>query len=158
MSRRDIVIGIIILAVVGFFIYRSQNVPNPQITSLPETSIEDKVKDKFNVDLPENAEKAELTSPNKTADFGVAVREEEGDVLGYSVLADLPDPTGGEFYQAWLVEGENYESLGKLTLAKGGWLLDTSMSTESSADSEVVVTKEKIFDSTPEEEVLRGSF
>ncbi len=74
------------------------------------------------------------------------------------VLADLPDPEKGSYYEGWLVKGDSVISTGRMQIAKGGYLLEFNSNTDYSDHSEVVVTKEKTADKNPEEHILEGSF
>jgi len=75
-----------------------------------------------------------------------------------TILAGLPDPKTGYFYQGWIVNGTTYLSLGKLRVAKGGYLVDFRSTTNYSNIKNVVVTLEKVFNNTPETRILEGSF
>jgi len=51
-----------------------------------------------------------------------------------------------------------YISTGRLTLAKGGYMLEFESSRDYSEYSEVVVTLEAVDDKKPEKHILEGSF
>jgi hypothetical protein len=48
--------------------------------------------------------------------MGIATRSE--------ILADLPDPTNGQYYQVFLEKDGKTVLLGRLEKAKGGWILN----------------------------------
>jgi len=79
-------------------------------------------------------------------------------------LADLPDPESGEFYQTWIQRGsegdEDYSlvSVGKMTLAKGGWMLSYRSGSDYSDYSQVIISLEKTFDDSLENVVLEGNY
>lgn len=163
--RRDIVIGIIILiliAVAVYFILKPSS--EPEITIEEEPSVEEVIEESFKLEIPEDVEKAELRAVKGEDYTAIATRKYEGGKYTHAVLADLPDPEVGSFYEGWLVRGnpedEDFDviSTGKLIIAKGGYLLDFESSTDYSDYGNVVITLEKIADSTPEEHVLEGSF
>ena len=88
----------------------------------------------------------------------------EDKIFKLTILADLPDPNSSEFYQGWLQKGNEWDedysmiSLGKMTLAKGGWMLNFQSTTDYSEYDKALVSKEKTFDKNLEESVLEGTF
>lgn len=162
MNRRDIVIGLGILLVVAgiiYFVRRPSNTP----LEIPEQTVEQKMEDKFKTQIPEGVDKAELTDVTGGDASGIATRDYTDGKFNHAVLADLPDPVSG-FYEGWLVRGQegesdfNFISTGKLRMAKGGYMLDFSSDKDLSDYSKVVITHETLFDSTPEDHILEGSF
>jgi len=167
MSRRDIVIGLIIVAVLaGVILIRQRNSGNEDEMRVPETlsSVEEQIEDKFNLQFPDDVDKAELKSVSEKPESAIATRKFENGTFTATVLADLPDSEPGSFYQAWLVKGEEGEegyaiiSMGKLQIAKGGWMVSFESNTDYSDYSKVLLTSEKVSDNSPEEGRLRGSF
>jgi hypothetical protein len=163
--RRDIVIGVVILilvAVAAYFILKPSD--EPEITIDQTSSVEDELEESFKFELPEDVEKVELSAVRGDGSRAIATRKFENGTYSHTVLADLPDPESGTFYEGWLVRGksgdENFAiiSTGQLTIAKGGYLLNFESSTDYSDYGSVVITLEKVADSTPEEHVLQGSF
>lgn len=160
MKRQDIVFGgiLVLVIAIAYFYFKNEPAPTVPIEENKSQAIDQKVKDKFNATLPENIEKTELTS-SKNDYFAAATRAYENGDFELTVLADLPDPESGKFYQAWLNTGDGQMlSLGKLTMAKGGWLVNYHSKTDQSEYNEVIVTLESTLDNTPEERVLSGSF
>ncbi len=122
------------------------------------------IEEAFKFDIPDDVEKAELKA-TKGDDFrAIATRKYEDGVYSHTVIADLPDPEGGTFYEGWLVRGNpgdddfDVVSTGKMVIAKGGYLLNFESTTDHSEYKNVVITLEKKADSTPEEHILEGSF
>jgi hypothetical protein len=76
----------------------------------------------------------------------------------------LPDLTNSEFYEAWVQRGEtsssNYSliSIGRLQMAKGGYLLNFSSSTNYSDYNTVIVSQETKLGQLPSKTILEGSF
>jgi hypothetical protein len=166
MKRRDIVIGIVLLAVlVGALYLRNRN-RTPEEMVVPETlsSIEEQMEDRFKVDIPEDVDKAELKALEGKDGSAIATRNFEDGKFAHEVLADLPEPENGSFYEGWLVKGEEGDedfslvSTGKMRIAKGGWVLDFSSSTDYSDHNKVMISLEKTADNSPEEPFLEGSF
>ena len=166
MKRRDIVIGVMAVAALsGLYFWRQRAQKPPEEMKVPETlSIEDTIESKFNLQIPDDVERAELTDVSGGSASGLATRKFDAGVFDHSILADLPDPGEGKFYEGWLVKGVQGEvgfevvSTGKMRIAKGGYLLEFSSKTDYSQFNEVVVTLEEKDDSTPEKHILEGSF
>lgn len=165
MKLRDVIVGVIIVAILGGAIYfwqtRGKALRVPEDTPAP--SAEGELEESFDVTLPEDAEKIELKSAVDEDIAGIASRLVTEDSLSMTILADLPDPSEGSYYQAWLVGnvgGEDYESLsiGRLSVAKGGYILNFEAQGDYSNYEKVVVSREEIPDKDMEEIVLEGTF
>ena len=157
MKRRDIVIGLIVLAVLAgiIFLARRQR-EQPELQTTP--SVEERLEESFNLEIPEDVEKIELADVSGGDSSGIATRKFEDATFTHVVLADLPEPEEGKFYEGWLVKGEEVVSTGRLRVAKGGYLLEFESSTDYSDYKTVVVSEEEIADATPEKHILEGSF
>jgi DNA-directed RNA polymerase subunit K/omega len=165
MNRRDIVIGLIILAALAGFIYFRSRQPTPEELQAPQTlSIEEELEEAFKVEIPEDVEKAELEDVTGADATGIATRKFEDGRFTHTVLADLPDAEPGTFYEGWLVRGnpgdEEFHliSTGRMRIAKGGYLLEFESSTDYTDHKNVVITLEEIADNIPEKHILEGSF
>lgn len=166
MKRRDIVIGVVLLAALAGALYLRQRKKPQEEMVVPETlsSVEEQIEERFKLEIPEDVDKAELAAVGGKSGSGIATRKFEGGKFTHEVLADLPEPGTGTFYEGWLVRGregdENFSVVptGRMRVAKGGWVLDFESNTDYSDYSQVVVTLEKKADATPEEHVLEGSF
>lgn len=163
MRTRDIVIGLIILAVVAgaiVWLRRARTTPEP----LPTPSIEEKIEKTFNLEIPEDVERADLNDVTGGTGSGIAIRKYESGRFTHTLLADLPDPESGTFYEGWLVRGKEgganfaFISTGRMGVAKGGYLLEFTSSIDYSDYKGVVVTLEKVDDKRPEKHILEGSF
>lgn len=144
MKFRDIVIGAIVLGLlVGGALWIRNSRLNKQALTVTTPSIEEKIGETFNgLTIPEGVEKAELKDVSGGNGFGIATRTE--------VLADLPDPDRGEFYQAWIEKGDQKILLGKMRVAKGGYLIEYDGARYPGYDKVVVTLGEK--------RILEGSF
>lgn len=158
MNRRDIVIGLIILAVLAGVVYFVRRPRGPTLPAIPTPSTEEKIEESFNVKIPEDVERAELTAVAGADGSGIATRKFETGVFTHTVLADLPEPEAGTFYEGWLVKGLSFISSGEMRIAKGGYLLDFTSSVDYSDYNKVVITLEKVDDKKPETHILEGSF
>ncbi len=165
-NRKDLIIGAVILVgllIVIIWSRRNQELAISTPTPFPTISEEELEKD-FNLDIPDNIDKANLSDVSGGTGLGLATRDFANSTFTVTVLGDLPEPQAGYFYQAWAVRGNegqtNYAqvSLGKMRVAKGGWLLDFQSKVDYSDYSKVVVSLEKTFDQKMEMKVLEGSF
>jgi len=157
MNRRDIVIGLIILAVVAGIIYWVRK-PKPEL-EIPEPSIEETLEESFKMEIPDDVEKAELKDVAGKIATGIATRKFIEGLFTHTVIVDIPDPAEGYYYEGWLVkEDGELVSTGKLRIAKGGYLLEYSSAVDYSDYSGVVITLESKDDGVPEEHVLEGTF
>lgn len=168
MKGRDIVIALVILALLGGFVYlRQRNAPNGDELKVPEaqSSTEQNLEDKFKIQIPDDADKSELKDVSGGNASGMVSTKFENNKLTGSVLADLPAPASGEYYEVWAEKGTSgssdysITSLGRLTSAKGGYVLNISAGTDYKNNSDkILITSEKKADMTPETKVLEGDF
>jgi hypothetical protein len=123
MKTRDLVIGFIFLVgiVAAILIIKGKakvnNLPVPTVpTSTP--SVQQKLQSKFqNLIIPNGGDQIDLTDVSGGPSMGIATRNE--------IIADLPDLTKGQFYQAYLANPSGKTVLlGTLSMKKGGWILD----------------------------------
>lgn len=160
MERRDIVIGIVILVVLAlaiFLLRRNPTVPQSSFSPAPTTSIESQLEDALRVDVPDDVEKAELKSVSGVTATALATRKWANNRFEATVLADLPNLESG-FYQAWIVKDNTFISLGRMRIAKGGWIVEFQSNTNYSDYNNVIVTQETTADNQPEKRVVEGSF
>lgn len=167
MGRRDIVIGILFLGILsGVFLWRQRiNNKVKEELKVPQTlSIEDQIENKFKLRVPEDVDKAELKDDSGGNASALATRKFENFNFELNILADLPDLPEASFYQAWLSKGEEEKggysliSLGKLTAAKGGWILNFTSQVNYSDYNNILVSQEKTFDKILEKKILIGNF
>ena len=162
--RRNVVIGLIALAIIAGIIYWYRRTSQTELPPSPEPTFEETFEDKFNIQVPDDVDKAQLRDVSGGDASGLATRIYEGGAFSHAVLADLLDPASGYFYEGWLVRGKegdenfSYISTGRLILAKGGYMLELESSKDYSEYSGVVVTLEMVNDGKPEKHVLEGSF
>ena len=79
----------------------------------------------------------------------------------HSVIALIPDPPSGQFYEGWLVKKEggqvvNFFSTGKMTKEGGAYILNFEDKKDYPEHNDVVITLEKIDDKKPEKHILEG--
>jgi len=157
MNRKDIVIGVVILAVVAGIVYFVRK-PSQAPIEIPQESVEQQMENKFNMDLPEDQEKAELKDVSEIGATGIASRKYENGKFEMTLLADLPDEESGKRYQAWLMKDDEKVSLGTFRIAKGGYVLEFTSSKDYSDYNQVAVSLESKVDMELEMTVLEGSF
>ena len=73
------------------------------------------------------------------------------------ILVDIEDPATGYFYEGWLEKSGNLISLGKLQIAKGGWLLEYDGS-KYPEYKKIIISLERVLDNKIEKRILEGSF
>lgn len=164
-KTKDVVVGIIIIAVVvtAALVYRNLKSPKSLPTPTTSPTIKEMVEG-FNWEIPDDVESVELTDVSGGDGRAIATRKYVGGSFSHAVLADLADLSGGAFYEGWLVrgsEGDNnfhFISTGKMRIAKGGYLLEFSSPIDYSDYLGVVITKEFKDDKFPETHILEGSF
>lgn len=160
---RNIIIGIvfviIILLLVVYLARKRQadsTLPTFSPIPTPVTSFESQIKNNFGLTLPVNAVKADLKDVTGGNQVGLATFDSSNNT--YTILANLETPVIGYFYQAWLTNNSDAISLGQLSLAKGGWLTNFKSNKNITDHKQVLITLEKISDTTPEKHILEGSF
>ncbi len=159
MNKRDIIVGFLILAGLAVLIFYWQKPSVDEELVVPQTlSLEDQIEDRFNLEIPEDVDKAEMKDVSGGNSSAIATRKYEDGKFTHTVLADLPDLEAGRFYEGWLVKGDEAISTGRLSVAKGGFLLEFSSSTDYPDYNQVVITSEEAIDGTPESHILEGSF
>lgn len=162
MNRNDIVIGGVILAVLvgGFLLLRRDSTPalNPQPSPSVMASVEQQLEDAFKVDIPDDVEKTNLEAVGSVGGTGIVTRDFENNVYSVTILADLPEPASGKFYQAWIANGDDFHTLNRLTVGKGGYMLNYKSDHNHPNDNRVVVSEETTVGNAPTDIVLEGSF
>jgi hypothetical protein len=119
MRLKNIVITflILIIFVVGVLVIFKKSKNKGLVVPTATPSIQQKIESKFKgLTIPADAEKVELKDVSGGNGMGLAMRGE--------ILADLPILTEGQFYQAWLEKDGKEVLIGKLEIAKGGWILN----------------------------------
>lgn len=159
---------ILILVVIGLvFFLRGGEEKRVDFSQKEEPAIEDIVEElstQLGVTIPQDVERTMLKDVSGGSASGLATRSMEGGRFLSTVLAALPDPAEGAFYEGWLVRGQEGEDgfsvvgTGKLNVSKGGYLSEFSSDQNLTGHSRVIVTLEKIDDGKPETHILEGSF
>jgi hypothetical protein len=144
MKTRNVVIGLLILVVLvtaAFVIKKSLTKKSLSVPAIP--SIETKIEKSFGgIVIPDDVEKAELKNVDDGEGVGIATRTE--------ILANLPDLNQGQSYQVWLEKDGKQVLLGKMRIAKGGWILEY--------DSSKYLGYNKIIATLGDKHILEGSF
>ena len=127
----------------------------PQDLGLPETGegiqIEDKVSEigkQFGVTIPEDVDKAVLESTAGEPASGLATRDRKQPAM-VTILANLPDSETD--YTARLIQDDKQFELGNMTVAKGGWMVEKTLTEEAAGYRTVEVLR-------GETVILRGEF
>lgn len=166
MKRNDIVIGVItvvIIAVVLLLLRQSQSPPVLQNPN-PSPSSQQQIEDAFNLEIPDDVEKIDLEDVADIGGVAIATRKFENGEFTSTVLADLPDPIPGSFYQVWITKDDpasassQFLSLGRMRLAKGGWILEFRSTTDYLDYNGFLISEEKTSDNSPERHLMQGQF
>lgn len=151
-TKKDVVTGfvIILLIIAGAYYYKKIRTPKSPVTPTP-VSIEFKkdFEDNFKYDIPDNVNSIELKDVTGGDSRGIATDKE--------ILVDANNPDENKYYEAWLEKDDKLVSLGKLQMAKGGWLLNYDKS-KYEGYNKIIISLEKIDDNKIEEKILEGSF
>src|SRR3989344_253116 len=101
MKRRDIVIGLLVLVLLGGVLYWRQRNRVSEEMKVPETlsSIEEQIEDKFNLQIPEDVDKAEMKAVEGKSGTVIATRKFENGKFTHEVLADLPEAEADAYYE-----------------------------------------------------------
>lgn len=126
-------------------------------------NIEDRASElakRFGVVLRDNLERTELKDVTRGTGRGVATRAYVDGKFEGTILAELPEPQLGEWYEGWWIREEPFSSIyaGRLRIAKGGFLLEFTQGVDLRDHPKVVVTLERRDDRKPEIHVLEGEF
>lgn len=153
-SKRDIVIGFVIIAlvIIGALVYKKSRSPKINSISTPTPIIfQNDIEESFKYDIPDNVNTIELKDVSGGDGRGIATEKE--------LLVDVENPNSNYFYEAWLQDSNTQAivSLGKLQVAKGGWLLQYDKSKLQDADK-IIISLEKKFDDKIEKRILEGTF
>jgi len=131
MNKKDIVIGFVVLGLLAVLIYRLQTPEFNEELQVPQTlSVEDTIEEKFNLNIPEDVDKAELKDVSGGDASAIATRKflpaqaGENGQFTHTILADLPDLEAGKNYEGRLIQNDNEINTGALRVAKGGYLLE----------------------------------
>lgn len=152
-NKKDIITGlVVILLIIGgvyLFKYLKKDKTTPK-TSFPASyEFQKDFEDTFKLDIPDNVNTIELKD--------IAGGDSRGIATDSEILVDAADPDSGYYYEAWLESSDKLVSLGKLKVAKGGWLTEYDKS-KNAGSTKVVISLEKVNDNKIEKRILEGSF
>ncbi len=160
MKTKDVLIGLIVIAIVvtGAIVYKNSKKKTASEVVSPTPNYQF-VENKFpGLKVPANADRASLNKVSGSEGMGEAFRVYENGRYNLTVMATLPDPKQGYFYQTWMVKDNLFVSIGRMGEAKGGFISEFSAGVDHTDYKKIVVTEERTFDGTPETKILEGSF
>ena len=126
MGRKEVFVGLFVIFVILGFIFGVKKAKDSKMKPLdiPTTVETQELESKFKLSIPDDVEKTNLEVTSGFEGVGIATRKFEKGVFSHIIIADLPEPSSGN-YQAWLVKDDiNKIATGILRLAKGGYLLE----------------------------------
>ena len=134
---------VIVIIVAGVLVIRNRAKIAPKVTPSATPSIQQQIENKFKgLVVPQGEAGIDLKDVSGGAGMGIATRSE--------IIADLPTLPSGQFYQVWLENNGKTVLLGKLSMAKGGWILNYNSSTYPGYNKVIVTVGTK--------HILEGSF
>lgn len=151
-SRKDIAIGFVIIFIIilGALYYKKVKTTKVSVSPTPVSIIfQEDIENSFKFDIPDDVNTIELKDVSGGDGRGIATEKE--------ILVDIENPQSGYFYEGWLEKDGNLISIGKLQMAKGGWLLEYDKS-KYEEYKKIIVSLEKINNSTIEKRILEGTF
>lgn len=112
---------IVVIAVAGILLINKKLKVNKLLAPSVTPTVQQKIESKFlGLTIPDDAERTELKDVSGGEGIGLATRTE--------ILADLPEPPKGQFYQARLEKDGKTVLIGNLKIAKGGWMINYNSS------------------------------
>jgi len=165
-----LILGGILIAGAGIFVFtnksrqpvtpvNTQANPRDEVTTIVKTNEEGVMETaEFESDgLTLVANLVDVSGGNST---GKGYITRQGGKLTHSVVANLPDPTGNNFYEGWLVQQKplKFISSGNMVLGNdGSYILEYNSDQEFASYNFVVITLETVKDTTPEKHILEGT-
>jgi len=153
---------VLIIIITAAALFLSQNKNGGQE---PQSSSDESEVPQPSAQSGQTVETTELTAVGGYAGGGTANRDYNGKTFVHLVVAQLPDPTSGKFYEGWLVKKQptlTFISTGKLEKEGGDdFVLLFTNETDYSNYSDVVIAEETEslgLDGKVETHVLEGSF
>lgn len=158
-NKKDIITGLVVILLIigGVYLFKYLKKDKAVLPTSSPVSYEFKKDfdtesgylDSFLKNIPDNVNTIELKDITDGDSRGIATDSE--------ILVDAADPDSGYYYEAWLESSDKLVSLGKLKVAKGGWLIEYDKS-KNAGSTKVVISLEKVNDNKIEKRILEGSF
>ena len=152
-NRKDIITGLVVVLLIigGVYLFKYLKKDKTVVSTSSPASYEFKkdFSDSFKINIPDDVSFIELKDISGGDSRGIATDSE--------ILVDAADTDTGYYYEAWLESSDKLVSLGKLKVAKGGWLIEYDRS-KYPTSTKVVVSLEKLNDNKIEKRILEGSF
>lgn len=133
-----------------------------QVKTLPEEPIGDNQNSaEIPVVPPPPQDFITLTDVSGGQGYGDGYRTQEATLFIYKAAVTLAEPTGGNFYEAWLFNPTlgNFISLGKMSKMLDRWIISYESETDYSDFTKMVITSEpNDNDPAPAKHILEGNF
>lgn len=161
---RNILFGVaafaVVLVVIVFLLRRGRqpsiiNVSTPLPT--PISNYRQELQNNFGITVPNSAISASLKDVSGGVQEGIAIYDKSNGQFVYTIIASLNEARPGYFYQGFLVRGKpgdnNFDmvSLGRLEIAKGGYIVNYTSSKDLLDHKDVWVV-------LGDKHILEGSF
>ena len=153
---------LIILVIIGYYFWNNANTPKTSPINTPATQSMTE-EEKMKTEMLESSLSAELLAVGLFTGSGTATTTWNGSTFTNSVMATLPSPPEGKFYEGWLVRNSpelTFISTGKLELEGDQYVLKYTSETNYPNHIDIVVTLETSadgLDNKPEAHVLEGA-
>ena len=149
-----ILIVILVVVVFVFFNREGREAVAPGITQAPTPTATPEV-------MGQIRKQGELKDVSGGSGSGMAQILYENEKFTHSVIALIPDPAVGKFYEGWLVKREggkviNFFSTGKMTKEGGAYILNFEDTKDYPEHNSVIITLEAVDDKKPEKHILDG--
>ncbi len=160
MKALLIVILIIVLVIVVFVFFNreGQEAVAPGITETPTPTATPTLVPGV---MKAVRKQGELKDVSGGQGSGMAQILYENGKFTHAVIALMPDPPAGKFYEGWLVQREggkviNFFSTGKMTKEGGAYILNFKDTKDYPQHNTVIITLEEVDDKKPEKHILDG--
>jgi len=158
-----VIVVVVLLLAVGGYYFMNGSLPysDSSTTQEDDTMMKDDSMEKMMM-LKENPDvlMAELQDVSGGTSTGTAYILRENGKLTHHVMATLPKPEAGTFYEGWLVQKSplKFFSTGEMVMGEDGtYSLEYMSDQEYPTYDLVVITLETTRDDTPEEHILEGT-
>jgi hypothetical protein len=163
-TKTIILIVIILIAIIGGAIYYSQTIEKDMESVMGPTEEQKETEEEGILEIlmsDPQTEVINLEPVDQSDSSGKAYRLVKGGKLYHAVVANMPDPSGDNKYEGWLVQPSPLKFFSTGVMEKneqGSWVLEFEVDGAFSEYYRVVITLETIVDPVPEKHIIEGDF